>query len=177
MAGLIAMSRQGTGSTPEGSIGQHLGRGTLAFAVVTAPVLDCRPVVPGKLLRRLFCGQLGRRKWHSGASKVVARDVKHSSWVQLTSGGRMMQDPLGLIAKTDYPSDLKQDLVSTFERIMTVVLHDRQQISSDELAAVGAKVAHAILEIASTGERDLNEIYAYALPRASAALATLRWHI
>jgi len=88
-----------------------------------------------------------------------------------------MQDPLGLIAKTDYPSDLKQDLVSTFERIMTVVLHGRQQISSDELAAVGAKVAHAILEIASTGERDLNEIYAYALPRASAALATLRWHI
>ena len=88
-----------------------------------------------------------------------------------------MQDPLALIEATDHPAELKHHLVCTFNRLMDALLHDRQDISDDQRAAVGVTAAKAIIEFASSGEHDPDTIYAYALTRASVALSSFRWDI
>jgi hypothetical protein len=82
-----------------------------------------------------------------------------------------------LRSATDHPAELKHHLVCTFNRLMDTLLHDRQDISDEQRAAVGVTAAKAIVEFASTGEHDPDTIYAYALTRASVASSSFRWHI
>jgi hypothetical protein len=86
-----------------------------------------------------------------------------------------MQDPRALLEATDYPPDVKWGLVVTDDKLMNAILQNRDHVSDQDRADIGMLKVRAISEIASTGQRDPNQVYEYALSRAQAASSTLRW--
>jgi hypothetical protein len=67
--------------------------------------------------------------------------------------------------------------VVTYDKLMNAILHDRGDVSDQDRTDMGMLIARAISEIASTGQRDPDQIYEYALSRAQAASSTLQWRI